>query len=87
MSEQTIALTNLGDLGVESVYGVIYPPQLAIVGFGAILDSPWVIGDAIGVRKVVKATLEGDHRATDGRVGALFLEKLKKFLQNPKELL
>ena len=87
ISEQTITLTNLGDLGVESVYGVIYPPQLAIVGLGAILDSPWVEANAIGVRKVMKATLAGDHRATDGRTGALFLGILNKFLQNPKELL
>ena len=87
MTKQTITITNLGDLGVESVYGVIYPPQLAIVGLGAILDSPWAQGDTLCVRKVMQATLAGDHRATDGRVGAKFLEKLNKFLQNPKELL
>ena len=87
MTKQTITITNLGDLGVESVYGVIYPPQLAVVGLGAIIDKPWAEGDTLSVRKVMKATLAGDHRATDGRVGALFLEKLNKFLQNPEELL
>ena len=87
MTKQTITITNLGDLGVESVYGVIYPPQLAIVGLGAIMDSPWAEGDTLCVRKVMQATLAGDHRATDGRVGAKFLDKLNEFLQNPKELL
>ncbi|MFA6137877.1 MAG: dihydrolipoamide acetyltransferase family protein [Sulfurimonas sp.] len=87
MTKQTITITNLGDLGVESVYGVIYPPQLAIVGFGAIMNKPWAEGDALCVRKVMSATLAGDHRATDGRIGALFLEKLNQFLQKPKELL
>ena len=87
MTKQTITVTNLGDLGVQSVYGVIYPPQLAVVGLGAIIDSPWAEGDTLCVRKVMQATLAGDHRATDGRTGALFLDKLNQFLQNPEELL
>ncbi len=87
MTRQTITITNLGDLGVESVYGVIYPPQLCVVGLGAIIEKPWAVGDTLTVRKVMKATLAGDHRATDGRVGAQFLDKLNKFLQNPQELL
>ncbi len=87
MTKQTITITNLGDLGVESVFGIIYPPQLAVIGLGAIIDSPWAEGDTLSVRKVMKATLAGDHRATDGRTGAQFLEKLTIFLQNPEELL
>jgi len=87
MTLQTITITNLGDLGVESVYGVIYPPQVAIVGLGRIMDAPWAEGDALCVRKVIQATLAGDHRATDGRTGALFLDKLNRILQNPQELL
>ncbi len=87
MTQQTITVTNLGDLGVESVYGVIYPPQLAIVGLGAIVDAPWAEGDSLCVRKVMQATLAGDHRATDGRTGAEFLNRFKQLLENPKELL
>ena len=86
ITEQTIVITNLGDLGVERVYGVIYPPQVALVGLGRIVDAPWVIGDALAVRKVMQATLAGDHRATDGRTGALFLDKLNQILQKPEEL-
>ncbi len=87
ITEQTIVVTNLGDLGVERVYGVIYPPQVALVGFGRIVDAPWAEGDTLAVRKVMQATLAGDHRATDGRTGALFLDKLNQFLQQPEELL
>ncbi len=87
LSLQTITITNLGDLGVEEVFGVIYPPQVAIIGLGKVHESPWAIDDTIAVRKVFKATIAGDHRATDGRTGALFLDKLDKILQNPKELL
>jgi len=86
ITQQTIVITNLGDLGVERVYGVIYPPQVALVGLGRIVDTPWVEGDALAVRKVMQATLAGDHRATDGRTGALFLDKLDQILQKPEEL-
>ncbi|WP_226962085.1 2-oxo acid dehydrogenase subunit E2 [Sulfurimonas marina] len=84
---QTITITNLGDLGVDSVFGVIYPPQVAVIGFGIIKDAPWAEGDALCVRKVMQATLAGDHRATDGRIGAKFLDTLNTILQNPKEML
>ncbi len=87
MTQQSITITNLGDLGVERVYGVIYPPQVAIIGLGRITDAPWAENDALSVRKVMQATLAGDHRATDGRIGALFLDTLNRFLQKPEELL
>lgn len=87
ITQQTITITNLGDLGVQSVYGVIYPPQVALVGLGRIIDAPWAEGDALCVHKVMQATLSGDHRATDGRTGAKFLEKLNDLLQHPEELL
>jgi len=87
ITQQTVTITNLGDLGVERVYGVIYPPQVAIIGLGRIVDSPWAEGDTLSVRKVIQATLAGDHRATDGRTGALFLDKLNQILQRPQELL
>lgn len=86
ITQQTITLTNLGDLGVESVYGVIYPPQVALVGFGRIMDAPWAQGDTLCVRKVMQATLAGDHRATDGRTGGKFLDRLNQILQTPEEL-
>lgn len=87
ITQQTITITNLGDLGVESVFGVIYPPQVALVGFGRIMDAPWANGDSISLRKVMQATLSGDHRATDGRTGGQFLNKLDQILQTPEELL
>jgi pyruvate dehydrogenase E2 component (dihydrolipoamide acetyltransferase) len=87
LSNQTITVTNLGDLGVESVFGVIYPPQVALVGLGKIEDRPWVDADGgVGIRKVMQATLAGDHRATDGRTGARFLDRLKKLLEHPERL-
>ncbi len=86
MTDATVTLTNLGDLGVESVFGVIYPPQAAIVGLGKIMPQPWIYNDAVCVRPILAATLAADHRATDGRRGAQFLEALNRRLQNPEQL-
>jgi pyruvate dehydrogenase E2 component (dihydrolipoamide acetyltransferase) len=84
LSDPTITVTSLGDLGVGTVYGVIYPPQVALVGFGRILDRPWAAGGKLEVRPVVHATLSGDHRASDGIRGAQFLASLARFLRAPE---
>jgi pyruvate dehydrogenase E2 component (dihydrolipoamide acetyltransferase) len=86
LSDATVTVTNLGDLGVETVYGVIYPPQVALVGFGKILEEPWAENGMIGVRPVLRATLAADHRATDGARGAVFLDGLARRLQDPEKL-
>jgi pyruvate dehydrogenase E2 component (dihydrolipoamide acetyltransferase) len=81
VTETTLTLTNLGDLGVESVYGVIYPPQVALVGAGSIVDRPWAIDGRIEIRKVCQLTLAADHRASDGLRGAKFLSAVKRRLE------
>ena len=82
----TITVTNLGDLGAESVLGVIHPPQVALVGFGAVRDRPWVLDGALTVAPVVTATLSGDHRASDGAIGARLLHAIDRALQRPEDL-
>jgi pyruvate dehydrogenase E2 component (dihydrolipoamide acetyltransferase) len=86
LADSTITVTSLGDRGVESVYGVIYPPQVAIVGFGTILERPWVVDGAVRPRPVVTATLAADHRVSDGHRGGLFLEAVGQLLQEPEKL-
>ena len=85
LSDATVTVTNLGDLGVETVYGVIYPPQVALVGFGKIVEQPWAENGMLGIRPVLSATLAADHRATDGARGALFLDSLARRLQEPEK--
>jgi pyruvate dehydrogenase E2 component (dihydrolipoamide acetyltransferase) len=82
----TITVTNLGDLGAESVLGVIHPPQVALVGFGAVRDRPWVADGALTVSPVVTATLSADHRASDGAIGARLLRAIDGALQRPEDL-
>ena len=86
MTDPTITVTNLGDQGVEAVFGVIYPPQVALVGFGRVALRPWVQDGAIQALPVVCATLAADHRASDGHRGALFLAELRDLLQQPQAL-
>jgi pyruvate dehydrogenase E2 component (dihydrolipoamide acetyltransferase) len=86
MSDPTITVTNLGDEGVESVFGVIYPPQVALVGFGRVAERPWVEGGAVVTMPVLCATLAADHRVSDGHRGAMFLARLRDRLQAPEEL-
>lgn len=85
MTDATITITSLGDLGVESVFGVIYPPQVAIVGLGKIMEQPWAKDGMLGVHPVMTASLAADHRATDGHLGAQFLEALNRHLQTPDQ--
>jgi pyruvate dehydrogenase E2 component (dihydrolipoamide acetyltransferase) len=86
MTDPTITVTNLGDLGVDSVHGVIYPPQVALVGFGRVAERPWAHDGMLGVRDVVVATLSADHRASDGHRGGRFLAVIDDLLQKPEEL-
>jgi len=86
MSDPTITVSSLGERGVEVLYGIIYPPQVAIVGIGKAVMRPWVIDGAIGPRSVVTVTLSGDHRVSDGHAGALFLAEIGKLLQEPDKL-
>ena len=86
MSDPTITVTNLGDQGAQAVFGVIYPPQVALVGFGCIVARPWVQDGEVRALPVVCATLAADHRASDGHRGALFLVELRELLQRPQSL-
>jgi pyruvate dehydrogenase E2 component (dihydrolipoamide acetyltransferase) len=86
LADATLTVTSLGDRGVEAVYGVIYPPQVAIVGFGRIVDRPWAVNGGLVVRPVVTATLAADHRVSDGHRGGLFLDAVDRLLQEPEKL-
>ena len=86
LSSSTITLTNLGDVGADTVFGIIYPPQVAIIGLGTITEQPFAENGMLGIRSMANVTLAGDHRATDGLTGSRFLNSLDKNLQNPEAL-
>jgi pyruvate dehydrogenase E2 component (dihydrolipoamide acetyltransferase) len=86
LTDGTITVTSLGDRGVESVHGVIYPPQTALVGFGTPVVRPWVENGKVLPRSVLTATLAADHRASDGHRGARFLRRIEQLLTEPEKL-
>ncbi|MEZ4571233.1 MAG: dihydrolipoamide acetyltransferase family protein [Thermomicrobiales bacterium] len=86
VSDATITVTNLGEQSIEQVFGVIYPPQVALVGFGALVDRPRVENGGIFVRPTVFASLSADHRASVGHRGAQFLAEIDRLLQEPEKL-
>lgn len=86
LSDATITVTSLGDRGVDQLYGVIYPPQVAIVGIGTPVLRPWIHEGKIVPRLIADVTLAADHRVSDGRRGALFLKKIVGNLLIPEAL-
>lgn len=85
LSDATITLTSLGERGSDAVFGVIYPPQVAIVGMGAARARPTVVDGALDIRTMATFTLAADHRVSDGHRGALFLRAIEKHLQAPED--
>jgi pyruvate dehydrogenase E2 component (dihydrolipoyllysine-residue acetyltransferase) len=86
LSDGTITVTNLGEQGVESVFGVIYPPQVALIGFGKIIERPAAVNGLLGIRPIIEATLAADHRVSDGHRGGRFLLAIERLLQEPEKL-
>ena len=86
MSDATLTISSMGETGADTLTGVIFPPQVALVGVGAPRRRPWVVADCIVPRQVVTVTLAADHRVSDGRKGARFLAEIDRLLQLPEEL-
>jgi pyruvate dehydrogenase E2 component (dihydrolipoamide acetyltransferase) len=86
LSSATFTVSSVGERGAEAVTGVIYPPQVAILGVGRIATRPWVVGDHVLPRPVVILTLAADHRVTDGHKGSVYLAAIDRLLQEPEKL-
>ena len=82
LTSATVTMTNLGERGAEAVMGVIYPPQVALVGFGRVAQRPWAVDGCIEARPLVVTTLAADHRVTDGHLGARFSLFYATFCRN-----
>jgi pyruvate dehydrogenase E2 component (dihydrolipoamide acetyltransferase) len=86
MAGGSITVSSLGETGPDALYGVIFPPQVALVGLGGIVERPWAVGGMLTVRPTVTVVLAADHRASDGRTASAFLATFDHALQNPEEL-
>jgi pyruvate dehydrogenase E2 component (dihydrolipoamide acetyltransferase) len=86
LSMPTITITSFADEDVDAVIPVIYPPQVAMVGIGAIRERPWIVDGQVKAELTVPISLAADHRVTDGRAGARFLAAIRNALQAPEQL-
>jgi pyruvate dehydrogenase E2 component (dihydrolipoamide acetyltransferase) len=86
VTQGTLTISSLGEKGVDALYGVIYPPQVALVGFGSPRLAPVAHDGTLAARLCVTATLAADHRVSDGRRGASFLAEIDRLLQEPETL-
>jgi pyruvate dehydrogenase E2 component (dihydrolipoamide acetyltransferase) len=86
LSDGTITVTSLGDRGVDTVLPIIFPPQAAMVGFGRVVERPWVVEGSVVARPVVHASLAADHRVSDGHRAARFLAGVEARLRQPESL-
>lgn len=86
LTDPTVTITSLGERGAEAVWGVIYPPQVAIVGFGRVVERPWVVDGQVVARPLVQASLAADHRVSDGHQGGQLLMAIDRALQTPENL-
>lgn len=87
LADPTVTVSSLGDRGVEMLLPIIYPPQVAIIGFGTVTTRPWVVDGKLVAKPLLTVTLAADHRASDGHRGALLLRRIEQLLQRPDELL
>jgi len=86
LADTTVTVSSLGERGVEGMYSIIYPPQVAILGIGKVRERPWVVEGQVAPRPLVTMTLAGDHRVSDGHRGALLLNEIDRLLQEPEAL-
>jgi pyruvate dehydrogenase E2 component (dihydrolipoamide acetyltransferase) len=86
LAAPTIILTSLGDSGIDAVFPIIQPPQVAIVGAGALVQRPGIVDGRIEPRQFLTVSLGADHRVTDGRLGARFLSRIVERLADPHTL-
>jgi pyruvate dehydrogenase E2 component (dihydrolipoamide acetyltransferase) len=86
ISGASFCISNLGMFGVEEFSAIILPPNVAILAVGAVLEEVVADNGAIRVAKTVRLTVSADHRAVDGVEVALFLQSLRKLLEQPHVL-
>lgn len=88
MQNSTLTVSNLGMFGISDFYGIINPPNAAILSVGATIKTPvFNEKDEVVVGYRMKIGLSGDHRAIDGAVGAMYLQALKGILETPATML
>jgi pyruvate dehydrogenase E2 component (dihydrolipoamide acetyltransferase) len=87
MKGNTFSISNLGMMGIEEFTAIINTPDACILAVGAMKEIAGVKNGQIVPTSVMKLTLSCDHRVVDGAVGSAFLADVKKYIENPVNML
>jgi 2-oxoisovalerate dehydrogenase E2 component (dihydrolipoyl transacylase) len=87
LSGGTITITNIGALGVDAGTPILNPGEAAILAFGAVRPTPWVVDDEIAIRQITQLALTFDHRLVDGQLGSSVLTTVAAVLTEPVQAL
>jgi len=79
----TFTLNNYGSFRVDGSAAIINYPQVAILGFGRIIDRPWVVAGELCVRKITQMSFVFDHRVCDGGTAAGFMRSVADAIEDP----
>lgn len=79
----TFTLNNYGSFGVDGSAAIINHPQVAILGFGRIIDRPWVVDGDIVARRITQMSFVFDHRVCDGGTAARFMRVVADAIEDP----
>jgi 2-oxoglutarate dehydrogenase E2 component (dihydrolipoamide succinyltransferase)/2-oxoisovalerate dehydrogenase E2 component (dihydrolipoyl transacylase) len=80
----TFTITNHGGFGSLFSTPIIYQPQIAILGVGAIQKRAVVIDDAIAIRRMGYLSLSFDHRVIDGATADRFMAKVRHYVEQSR---
>ena len=83
----TITITNVGVFGVDAGTPILTPGETAILAFGQVKDTPWVVDGELAVRKACTLSLSFDHRIVDGELGSAVLRDVGSMLTDPVRML
>jgi 2-oxoisovalerate dehydrogenase E2 component (dihydrolipoyl transacylase) len=83
----TITITNVGVFGVDSGTPILSPGETAILAFGQVKDTPWVVDGQLTVRQACTLSLSFDHRIVDGALGSAVLRDVGSMLEDPIRIL
>lgn len=88
MSNGSITISNLGSAGGKWFTPIINHPEVAILGFGSIVQQPVVNEEGeLAVGRVLKLSLSYDHRIVDGATAQKAMNEFKRLIANPELLL
>ncbi|MBF6978081.1 2-oxo acid dehydrogenase subunit E2 [Aerococcaceae bacterium zg-BR22] len=88
MGNGSMTISNIGSAGGKWFTPIINHPEVAILGFGSIVQQPIVNEEGeLAVGRVIKLSLSYDHRIVDGATAQKAMNEFKRLLANPELLL